>query len=186
MRWITVFSRRGCRIAPDLLKGFRGVDEQTFWQLIDETRSDDLEEHAERLTARVAALGAEEAVAFDQLWQERHVAAYRWDLWAAAYEIHGGCSDDCFSDFRSYVISLGRGIYESALRDPDSLADVDIDPDGDWEAVAYIGQRALDELGIEGPPYAVTEPPDPVGDEWDEAAGESARVVPRIARKYSG
>ena len=162
------------------------MNAEEFWRLIEDTRSDDLEEHAERLTTRVVALGADEALAFDQQWQERHVAAYRWDLWAAAYEIHGGCSDDCFSDFRSYVISLGRDVYERALASPDSLADIDIDPDGDWEAVAFIGQMALDELGIEGPPYAVTDPSDPVGDQWDEEAGESAQVVPRLAAKYSG
>jgi hypothetical protein len=38
--------------------------------------------------------------------------------------IEDGCSEDCFRDFRSYLISLGREAYEAALRDPDSLAPV--------------------------------------------------------------
>ena len=33
--------------------------------------------------------------------------AYTWDLWGAAYVIEDGCSDDCFRDFRAYLISLG-------------------------------------------------------------------------------
>jgi hypothetical protein len=48
--------------------------------------------------------------------------------------IEDGCSDDCFRDFRGYVISLGRGPYERALANPDSLASVAQDAEaGDWE-----------------------------------------------------
>ena len=45
-------------------------------------------------------------------------------MWGAAYVIEDGCSDDCFRDFRNYVISLGRASYSAALRNPDSLAAV--------------------------------------------------------------
>ena len=56
--------------------------------------------------------------------------AYTWDLWGAAYLINGGCSDDGFAYFRSWLISRGRAAYEEAVRDPDSLADL-VDPDRD-------------------------------------------------------
>ena len=162
------------------------MDEEAFWQLIEETRSADLAEHAERLVERVASLGVEGVATFDRLWQERHVAAYRWDLWAAAYEINGGCSDDCFDDFRSYLISLGRDVYERALRDPDSLADVDIPEGIDFEEISYVGQTAYDRIGVESPPHDVRDPPEPAGEPWDEEREESQRVVPRLAAKYRG
>jgi hypothetical protein len=55
-------------------------------------------------------------------------------MWGAAYVIEDGCSDDCFRDFRGYVISLGRERYEKSLTDPDSLASTAEDAEtGDWE-----------------------------------------------------
>ncbi|MFI6699745.1 DUF4240 domain-containing protein [Streptomyces sp. NPDC050509] len=44
-------------------------------------------------------------------------------MWAAAYLIGGGCSDDSFMDFRAGLIALGRDWYEKAAADPDSLAE---------------------------------------------------------------
>ena len=55
--------------------------------------------------------------------------AYRWDLWAAAYLIQGGCSDDGFEYFCDWLISLGKHRFEAALRNPDSLAEVIEDED---------------------------------------------------------
>jgi hypothetical protein len=51
-----------------------------------------------------------------------HDALYRYDLWAAAYLIGGGCSDDGFIDFRAGLIAQGRDWYHKAAASPDSLA----------------------------------------------------------------
>ena len=56
---------------------------------------------------------------YDQFWR-----AYRWDSWAAAYSIGSGCSDDGFTDFRYFLISMGREVFERALADPESLLSV--------------------------------------------------------------
>jgi Protein of unknown function (DUF4240) len=52
-----------------------------------------------------------------------HGALYRYDLWAVAYLIGGGCSDDGFIDFRAGLIAQGREWYQKAAASPDSLAD---------------------------------------------------------------
>jgi hypothetical protein len=44
-------------------------------------------------------------------------------VWAAAYLIGGGCSDDSFMDFRAGLIAQGRDWYHKAAASPDSLAD---------------------------------------------------------------
>ncbi len=46
------------------------------------------------------------------------------DLWGAAYLVNGGCSDDGFHDFRAWLVGRGRHVYESALKNPDTLVDV--------------------------------------------------------------
>lgn len=47
---------------------------------------------------------------------------HRWDEWAAAYQIGGGCSDDVFSDFKAGLVALGSDWFERVAADPDELA----------------------------------------------------------------
>ena len=47
---------------------------------------------------------------------------YRYDLWAAACLIGGGCSDDGFIDFRAWLIAQGHDWYQKAAASSDSLA----------------------------------------------------------------
>jgi hypothetical protein len=113
------------------------MNEAGFWQLMSETRAaagNDTGRQSDLLKQRLAKLPPQEIVEFDRIRHRLDKAAYTWNLWAAAYVIEDGCSDDCFRDFRGYLISLGRGPYEAALRNPDSLASVAQDAEnGDWE-----------------------------------------------------
>src|SRR5262245_20074215 len=47
--------------------------------------------------------------------------AFRYDLLAVAYVVMGGCSDDCFMDFRRWLVTRGESVYTAALEKPDSL-----------------------------------------------------------------
>ena len=52
-----------------------------------------------------------------------------------AYIIGGGCSDDGFWDFRSWLAVRGKRVYLVALRNPESLARVvsPMDNDRRWK-----------------------------------------------------
>ena len=100
--------------------------------------------------------------------------------------IEDGCSDDCFRDFRGYVISLGRNAYEQALRDPDSLASVAQDAEtGNWEnadnvapdAYASVtgGDFPLDDSDLSGPP---------AGKPLNLDDPSLARLYPRLAARF--
>jgi hypothetical protein len=100
------------------------MDEQRFWALIDATRKEltpELSNQPEILRAKLEALPAEEILAFDRIFAQLLIDAYRWDLWAAAYIIEGGCGDDGFMDFRAGLIGLGEQVYRDAIRDPSTL-----------------------------------------------------------------
>ncbi|OSP39974.1 hypothetical protein B7767_28795 [Streptomyces sp. 13-12-16] len=47
-------------------------------------------------------------------------------LWAAAYVINGGCSDDGFDYFRGWLIAQGRETFERVVADPDALAELPV------------------------------------------------------------
>lgn len=65
----------------------------------------------------------EEILAFEYCFEELRNAVHRWDVWAAAYLIGGGCSDDRFSDFTAGLVALGRDWYQRAAACPDTLAE---------------------------------------------------------------
>jgi hypothetical protein len=67
-------------------------------------------------------LPLEEVIDFQHHLYQKREDAYREDLWGAAYLMGGGCGDDGFMDFRSWLISRGRQIYMAAISNPDSLA----------------------------------------------------------------
>ncbi|MBO2463583.1 DUF4240 domain-containing protein [Actinomadura violacea] len=96
------------------------VDE--FWGLVEAARRDE-GPFSEALTAQLAALPAERILEFQERFSAVDTRVYRWDVWAAAYLIGGGCSDDCFTDFRAGLVALGREWFERVVQSPDDLAD---------------------------------------------------------------
>src|SRR5262249_43197 len=84
---------------------------------------DDSYAQARLLARSLSSLSVEEIFAFEAIFNRLHAAAYRADLWGAAYLVNGGCSDDGFDYFRAGLIALGRSAYEAALTNPDLLAD---------------------------------------------------------------
>ncbi|MFI0895940.1 DUF4240 domain-containing protein [Streptomyces sp. NPDC020983] len=103
------------------------MDTDRFWQLIElahrQADPADPEVTAAEATALLAALGPEEIVRAQQILWDQMAGSYRAPLWAAAYMINGGCSDDGFDYFRGWLIAQGRAVFEQAVADPDALAD---------------------------------------------------------------
>ncbi|MGW3243241.1 DUF4240 domain-containing protein [Streptomyces sp. NPDC001070] len=101
------------------------MDIDRFWHLIESARSG-AAAGGEPFDAVLVSLLAErptrEILEYAERFDEVHDALYRWDVWAAAYLMGGGCSDDSFIDFRAGVIALGREWYERVAAGPDSLA----------------------------------------------------------------
>ena len=66
-------------------------------------------------------------------------------LFAAAVLINGGSSDDRFTDFTAWLVAQGKTVYESALANPDSLAQIDLPFDNaEWEFCGYIAGDAYE------------------------------------------
>ncbi|MGZ3459968.1 MAG: DUF4240 domain-containing protein [Archangium sp.] len=103
----------------------------------------------EELRRLLLKLPPGEIVDFRNHLLEQMDAAFRWDLWGAAYIIAGGCSDDGFADFRSWLISMERRVFENAVSNPESLVDVTHAPgveDVFFEELQYVPAQAYEEL----------------------------------------
>lgn len=141
-------------------KPMQAMSDDEFWALIG--RSTAYEADPERQMAALAAaldgLSPEEIVAFEVAFYGQMIRANTWDLWGAAYVVHGGASDDGFEYFRRWLISKGRGAFERTLADPDSLADILApDPGGplEFEEFSYVAMdvwsrktgKSMDDFG---------------------------------------
>jgi hypothetical protein len=98
-----------------------------FWAVIDRATADrpgSPDEVARRATAELVEREPDEIVAWGRHLDKVLAASGKEDLWAAAYLINGGCSEDGFDNFRGWLIANGRDVVARAVRDPDSLADL--------------------------------------------------------------
>lgn len=183
------------------------MDTDRFWSVIEAARAGDPggRPFHEALVDLLAAHSKEDILGFDARFDEIHDAVYRWDVWAAAYLIGGGCSDDSFMDFRAGLIALGREWYERAAADPDRLAEhpavIDYAGGGGdealfYEEVNYAASRAFERIagdaeefrsarrgGVDGGPGAGSEAD--MGEEFDfDDDEEMSRRLPRLAALY--
>ncbi|MBC7292429.1 MAG: DUF4240 domain-containing protein [Actinotalea sp.] len=105
------------------------MDPSELWDLIETARDEvadptDADTVAEVIAAYLEERGAAVVVAFDAALRAVVDESYTTPLWAAAYLINGGASDDGFEYFRGWLVAQGRDVFEAALAEPDSLADV--------------------------------------------------------------
>jgi hypothetical protein len=167
------------------------MEQGQFWDIIAKAcRSDprQAEEWAEQLQVVLMEIAPDEIVEWNHIFDRLAAQAYTVDLWGAAYIINGGASDDGFYYFRCWLICMGRNVYEAAVANPDSLADV-VDPGIDAEAETYAAaHRAW--MAVTGKPYtdpypARNEHAELRGENWDVDDDEEVlRRLPRLAALY--
>jgi hypothetical protein len=164
------------------------MNHDDFWRIIDSVHGDsggNMDRKCELLKDRLDRLNDQDLKDFINHFDAADAAAYTWPLWGAAYVMHGGCSDDSFSDFRATLISLGRKAYEAAASDPDSLADLDFRDEDDicYEGFQYVKNTVAEERFGDIPTRTVPFPNEPSGSPWDE--NDVGSLYPRLSAKYS-
>jgi uncharacterized protein DUF4240 len=151
---------------------------ETFWEIISESRREfdpqrrdgNMDRQRAVLEQLLSCLPNAKVKDFDRIFDSQLHRSYRWDLWHAAELINAGCSDDGFMDFRNWLISMGREVFEAALKNPESLASVARAPGVEvcaFEGFGAIAPEVLERRGIE-PKYAPW-PRNPAGKRWKES-----------------
>ena len=155
-----------------------------FWQIIDATVGPDMDAQLQKLGDTLVTLTREELLAFDADFWRASLAAYRWDLWGAAYVINGGCSDDGFIDFRSWLIAQGKAVYDAALAEPESLAGHIVEDFAAFEEFAYVVIDVFEaKFDEDWPNHGQGFPPEPEGTRWEEVALDD--LFPKITAKVA-
>ncbi|KJY23390.1 MULTISPECIES: DUF4240 domain-containing protein [Streptomyces] len=173
------------------------MDKTTFWQLIETARADtaadadtDEDAVAQRAGELLAARPQAEIAAAQQVLWDLLAESYRSPLWAAAYMINGGCSDDGFDYFRGWLLTQGRTVFDAALADPDSLADHPAVREAAAEGLELWDEEALSiawtayesATGRELPADSFTISYPPLDPSWDFDFDDAAELATRLPR----
>lgn len=166
--------------------GPTGMNEQEFWRIVEQARAGGVDDEA-RVSALISilrTLSAGESAGFDEMRMQLMARIHTADLWAAAYLILEGCSDDGFDYFKGWLIMQGESTFERVSAQPDALADLE---DLDWpslEEALYAAGRAHQETT--GQPLVTrTKVRRPELNLWDfESADEMKKHLPKLWRRF--
>jgi hypothetical protein len=153
-------------VLPALL-GRMSLEE--FWGVIEATLAPAQEEQLERFRDALRRRNAKAIIEFQQLFAQYFFAAYNWDIWLVAWLCEGGmCSDDSFTDLRSWLISRGRKVFEMAMSAPDDLVDEITAVESPYfEEFAYVPSQVYRaRIGENIPDGDVPRPKEPSGGNW--------------------
>ena len=123
------------------------MNKEQFWAIIDKARESagSWEDMFGPLVDELSQLESSDILHWGQIFGLYQKHSYKNKLWAAAYVINGGCSDDGFDYFRGWLTAQGKAVFLKSLSDPDSLADVDACEGGsvDFEEMLSVAPEAF-------------------------------------------
>jgi hypothetical protein len=173
------------------------MPDDRFWSIIEATARHKADRAAQLKALRDALqdLLPDDVVAFHAAFARHVASAYSWDLWGAAYVIHGGAGDDAFEYFRRWLVAQGKSTFLRAAADPDSLAELladDQEEPLDFEEFGYVAgdvwakkvrRNPADIDGFYDGKWARV-PPDPVGAPFEEDPQALAQRYPKLWKRF--
>ena len=125
------------------------MDQRIFWVIVEAALDECPNEPAAQEKAikkQLFHFDLEELVCFQAIGTELMNGIYTSDIWAAAFVIYSGCSDDEFKDFRGWLIGQGEQAYMQAVSQADAIYDI-LQPYDSFKN--YRAQMSLDLLVYE-------------------------------------
>ncbi len=158
---------------------------EVFWELVKKSKrgTNECAEQAEKLSELLGKLKPEEVASFDEHFNRKLIEAYRWDLWAVAYIINGGCSDDGFLYFRGWLMGQGKDYFEAALLNPENAAKkAVVGEEVECEDILHVANDVYEEKTGGNITRTISEPSEPTGERWQD--DEAYDLFPKVAKKF--
>lgn len=165
------------------------MDEDRFWQIVQSAyriADGDYVKEQQELRKLLMKLVPTEIIYFDNRFRQLRGEAYSWEVWGAAYTIHGGCFEDSFAEFRAWLVAQGKELYYKTLEDPEAL--VNLEPELvniDWEGIKAIPGEVYKELTGQKISSTFVENRKLKGVEWEEFTNDLKERMPKLWVKYN-
>ncbi|MFK8056308.1 MAG: DUF4240 domain-containing protein [Saprospiraceae bacterium] len=163
------------------------MDDDQFWEIIALSKSrskGDYDAQQEELRKELLKLEALDILKFGNRFRTYVGLAYTWEMWGAAYIMHGGCSDDCFSDFRGWLIGKGEETFLNALQDPETLTTLEYDEEDEWEGLSYVHFTTYEEKTGQRIPQGIIQNLEVTGQDWEEVGDDLKNMFPKLWAKW--
>lgn len=99
-------------------------NDSIFWSLIEDAKSNAQNNICEYLMGKLDSLSVEDIYKFDITFINKMNALCTLKTLSALVIIDSWAGDECFDDFRSWIISQGKIFFEQFITDPDELTDI--------------------------------------------------------------
>jgi hypothetical protein len=169
------------------------MNESEFWNLIESARrsASTVDKASRYLVDHLKEMSVSEIVDFGRHYRNANRMAYDERLWVAAITISEHYTSD---DVCDWLIAQGKTIFDRALANPDSLADLELVGKGDGIGhegftMASVASEAYEEktgqknfshaLGLLPPPELKN------ANTWDGNPETLKQIVPRLHAKYA-
>ncbi|UOQ72785.1 DUF4240 domain-containing protein [Hymenobacter cellulosilyticus] len=171
-----------------------------FWQLLDASKAAAAGSQtiqADFLSEQLAALEPEQIIEFERRLRENLREADDYSIMAALKILDGYVMDDSYLYFRCWLIGQGQAVFQNALRDADSLAQVVQEAYQEFENLLYVateaygrrtGRREEDDTfprsvaAEQGLDYDLGS--ETKGQDWREE--QLPKLLPRLWKKFGG
>ncbi len=182
-----IFEKIFIKSGPETVSELMSAEE--FWDLIGHSysaASGNYSLQQDELRTLLRRLTPINLLRFDNTFRHFHGEAYHWNLWGAVYTIHGGCFEDSFADFRSWLVAQGKEFYFSTLENPESLVLQEPEViDIDWSGLSDIAKQVYHEKTGKKMQSTFQENKELKGEEWEEFSNDLRDRFPKLWVKYN-
>jgi hypothetical protein len=148
----------------------RKIDETLFWVLIESNRikSNDKIDFIENISNDLENFKSSEIKRFERIFLTKYEELNRWDIWALAYIVRGGCGDDAFDYFKAWVISKGKNTFQAIKQLKIQELKHHFDEDPQFEEILSLSESVYESKTGELMPLVKVKRQKLIGAEWDE------------------
>ena len=101
------------------------MNEQNLWKLVQDAKEakPTAYQQTQYLTRVISSYSAQSILSLKNIYWKLLKSSFTADLWAAAYVLNNGCSEQNFLYFRNWLILQGQSTFKKAIQDPECLID---------------------------------------------------------------
>jgi Protein of unknown function (DUF4240) len=164
------------------------MDDADFWKLIEKSFKNADGDYNKQKTSLTKLLKKEEIkdiVRFNNKFFSLMDIANENRLFSAVSLVHPDCGDDCFIDFRVWLIGQGKETFFKVLGNPDELSKLSLSEEAVYNGLQFCADDAFKYLIDEHVPLSLKIASEPRGTDFSKDKALQQKMFPSLWEKYS-